>query len=84
MNLRYTDLLYLSENFTDKFEGFIRSVSLLHKKPNGTAMPLEDEEGTLVGCNWNFSSNLSNLYYLKVSVTAVIDFTKTDVEIQTY
>lgn len=47
-------------------------------------MPLEDEEGAFVGCNWNFSSHRRNLYYLKVSVAAVIDLTTTDVEIQTY
>lgn len=47
-------------------------------------MTLEDEEGDSVGCNGNFSSHPSNLYYLKVSVAAVIDLTKTDVEIQTY
>lgn len=82
MNFRFTDLPYLSENFKEKVEGFICQVSLLklkrkakqdnnnNKKYNGIAMPLEDEEKTVLGCKGNFSSHLRNIYSLNIFVAA--------------
>lgn len=47
-------------------------------------MALEDKERDFLDYNFNISSHLSILYYLKISVADVVELAKTDVEIQTY